>query len=362
MPLRAMSLPARQRVRSAVWRVAAPFVLRLYLQRRATADELMQFRYGLEHKAERSLPMLQLLLALPDGHERLRYAASYVWHQQRGTLDPAGPPDLGGDLLTAWTGLPVGFLHVEKSGGIALMQWLSRQFHPEQINSDPWRDLPPHLFYRAAQLNEPARRSALLWGHFDLPLLQRCGAGRFIFTMLREPQARLFSLYHYWRSLSPALFDPKVSFAVALAHRLPLEDFLNSEEPMIADTIDNVYVRRLTGLYATGAMQDPLTEAPDTALNMAVNAMETLGFTGITEHMDASLRLLAVRLGVPAPIGLARANITAENHDDPNGWFQKVPRARRTPGVEAALQRRTQLDQELYARALEKLRSEVEIF
>ena len=43
---------------------------------------------------------------------------------------------------------PLGFLHIEKCGGCALLSWLARQFHPEQINADPCRDLPPHLYSR----------------------------------------------------------------------------------------------------------------------------------------------------------------------------------------------------------------------
>ena len=85
-----------------------------------------------------------------------------------------------------------------------------------------------------------------------MPTFRRFDPDRAVFTVLREPRARLVSLYHYWRSVDPAKIDPEISFAVGCAHRLSLEDFLNVDDPYLTDSIDNIYVRRLTGFYATG--------------------------------------------------------------------------------------------------------------
>jgi hypothetical protein len=305
--------------------------------------------------APRMPRLLPGLLAVPFGRKMLLDAVEYNWHRERGSLDPAGTPDLGGSIFTAWTGPPVAFLHFEKSGGTAAISWLSRRFHPEQIDPDPRRDLPPHLLYRApAALPDRVARYPLLWGHYDVPSLRRIDPGRFIFTMLREPRARLLSLHHFWRSVNPEQFDPAESFSVASAHRLSLEEFLACDDPFLTDLTDNVFVRRLTGLYATGAARDPLLDSPQSALREAMRVLDTLGFVGITETMEDSLAALAARLGIAPPEAGARANVTAENHADPSGWFRAVPRAAQTPAVQALLDRRTVLDRALYAHALDR--------
>ena len=352
---------------------AAPFILFIAMGRRAAGWELQSFRAALGRQ-DHPLPLLfRGLLAnkatttwLYDAAARawhadrvdfnsqwVQEAAAYAWHAERGSLDTGGTPDLGGNLYTAWTGPALGFLHLEKCAGSAAMAWLTRHFHPEQINPDPWRDRPPNLLWRApgGLLNDTARYP-LVWGHYDLPTLRRLAPERFLFTLLREPRARLLSLYRFWRSVDPAQVDLQISFSVALAHRLSLLDFLDCDDPMLIDLTDNLYVRRLTGLYATGAAADPLAATPEEAFSAASRALALLSFVGITERLDASLGRLARRLSVPAPLPGGRANVAAKNHADPSGWFRASQAIDRSPAVEAALERRTRLDSALYAEAL----------
>jgi hypothetical protein len=255
-------------------RLATPVVLKYGLGRWLGAAGRALYNRGRAEHGAALPPVLAGLLALPGGGAMLRQAAALAWHQERGTLHPGGPPGLAGDLFTAWTGPAVAFLHMEKSGGSAVMRWLSQQFHPLQINPDQERELPPHLFHRATgALPDDTPRFALVWGHYDLPSLQRLAPGRFTFTILREPCARLLSLYHFWRSVDPGQVDLDRSFAVALAHRLSLEDFLRCDDPLLTDLTDNLYTRRLTGLYATGAAADPLRRAPEAAQAQAARAL-----------------------------------------------------------------------------------------
>jgi hypothetical protein len=343
----------RRRALKLAGRIAAPVVLRLFIGDWIKPQGRKWFAAGFAEQTITLPPLMRGLLALPAGRHMLRVAATYAWHQDRGSLDFAGPPDLGGDLYTAWTGPKLGFLHFEKSGGIAVMRWLSGKFHPTQINPDDHRDLPPHLCYRTpAFAGLDTGRFPMIWGHYDLPTLQRFGPAHLIFTVLREPRARLLSLYQFWHSVDPARIDPDLSFSVALAHRLSLEAFLASDDPLLVDLTDNVYTRRLSGLYATGAAADPLRTAPEAALQKAIRALDTLGFVGVTERLDESLACFAGKLGLAPPGASIRANVTAENFADPSGWFRAVPRAPQTPAVEALLDRRTRLDRALYAHAL----------
>jgi hypothetical protein len=331
-------------------RLAGPAVLRLSVGSWTKTQGRSWFAAGFAEQAVIMPPLMRGLLALPAGRHMLRVAANYAWHFDRGSLDPAGPPNLGGNLYTAWTAPGLSFLHFEKCGGITVMHWLSQKFHPEQINPDDHRDLPPHLCHRTPRFTgvDPGRYP-LIWGHYDLPTLQRFGPAHRVFTVLREPRERLLSLYHFWRSVDPALIDPDLSFSVALAHRLSLEEFLACDDPMLLDLVDNIYVRRLTGRYATGAVADPVHADPRAALDAAFAALRGLAFVGVTEKLDAGLADFAALLGVAPPERGLRANVTAENHTDPSGWFRAVPQSSQTPAVAAALDNRTVLDRAIYA-------------
>ncbi len=340
--------------RAALGRAAAPLCLRLALGRTVEPAEKSQFGRGFADPAVKMPPLLRGLLAIPRGRRMLRHAAAYAWHWRLAQQDGIafdGNIALAGNLFTIWTGANLAFLHVEKSAGVALLSWFSQKFHPMQINQDPYRDRPPNLVSRLPCAR--AARACLIWGHYDVPTINRLDPQRFIFTILREPAARLTSLYHFWRSVDPSKFDPEISFAVGLAHRLSFEDFLNHDDPMLTDLIDNVYIRRLTGLYATGEPHDPLHEAPAAALGRATGVLDGLGFVGISEQLDASARRLADRLGIAPPEGALSGNVSAKNHLEPGGFYRPVSQAPLTPGTVAALERRIGLDRALYAHAVE---------
>ncbi len=342
----ALNLPAIRRCRSLVRQLAAPSILRLSLGRTATPTERRDFNFGFNDQYANMPPLFHGLLAVPDGRNALLHSARIAWHRAR-AQEKGGAitefSELDGNIFAAWTGRKLAFLHIEKCGGCALLAWLAQHFHPEQINADPCRDLPPHLFLRLRG-NMVVR--PMIWGHYDIPSLLRFDPGRAIFTVLREPRARLVSLYYFWRSVDPAKFDPNISFALGYAHRLSIEDFLNLDDPYLIDMIDNIYVRRLTGFYATGANVDRLQIAPKDSLSRAAEVLNKLYYVGITEEMDRSAAGLAARLNIAPPAQPLRRNITAENHHDPSGWFRKIGHTELT--------RRTVLDRELYAQAGKK--------
>lgn len=333
--------------------LAAPVVLRLSLGRSGKPAEISSFRDGFADPRVNMPALLRGLLAIPRGGDLLRSAASYHWFRERvaGSGRPFhGPSALAGNLFTAWVGPPIAFLHIEKSAGTALLRWLMSHFHPEQIEHAPHRDLAPHLLSRPPALADRARYP-IIWGHYDLPTLRGFDLRRFTFTILREPRARLASFYDFWRSVDPAKFDPEISFALGFAHRVGMAEFLNCEELLISDLIDNVCVRRLTGLYATGAGQDPLRADPQGALEQALRALQGLDFVGISEQLDVSAARLAGALGIAPPQERLSGNVTTENHRDPSGWYRPVARTRHDAAITAALARRTVLDRALYAEA-----------
>jgi hypothetical protein len=344
-----MASGLKRRAAGLLGRLATPVLLRLSLGAVPEPGQRAAFLRGFAFDPLHMPPLPRGLLAMPGGRQILRDAATYAWHKERGSLIDGATPDLGGNVFTAWTGRGVSFLHIEKCGGTALMRGLAPAFHPLQIYPDDHRDLPPHLMMRTpAFLGLHPAQYPLIWGHYDVPTLQRFAPGHFVFTLLREPKARVLSLYHFWRSVDPAAIDPDLSFSVSLAHRLSLEDFLACDDPMLLDLIDNLYARRLTGVYATGAAEDPVRGTADQA--MAV--LGQLSFVGITERLDDSMARLAALLDISAPAAPLRANVTAENHRKAGNWFRKIERADISAAAARLLERRTELDAALYAKAV----------
>ncbi|OYV50071.1 MAG: hypothetical protein B7Z78_12195 [Rhodospirillales bacterium 20-60-12] len=364
----------RQSVRNAALKgfaaLTGPIILRTVLGRWPAANERRKFREGFTQPYAQVPPLLRGIARLPPGQTQLNKLMLLSWlygehdpitmppsplgHLRR--LGPDRPWELEhgmGDLFTAWNGPPLSFLHLEKTAGISLTAFLSAQFHPSQLDRDDWRTLPPHLVQRfGPHLDNHAGKSPLVWGHYDLPSLRRLDPERFVLTMLREPKARLVSLYHFWRSVDPRLIsDDQGNFTVALAHKADLAGFLRTDDPFVRDYIDNFYVRRLTGYYVTGNDSDPLADDPQTSLNHAIAALDDIEFVGITEYMDESLVRLASCLGIAPPERAPRANVMERNADEDPAAFRAVSRQPISPEAQEALADLTRLDRVIYQRA-----------
>lgn len=341
--------------------VGAPVLLRLCIGRWADRGERASFADGFVDGPVLVAPILRGLHAVPAAKEHVgRLATLNLVREGRLAGDP-GPdadrlpgPGINGNPLSWRTERPIAFLHLEKTAGSALALALTEQMHPMQINDDPERTMPPHvrapLVARAAT---DARASKLIWGHYDLPSLRRTDPGRLVFTFLREPRARLLSLYHYWRSVDPILVAGAPGNGnVHAAHRHDLAEFLALADPLIRDYVDNFYVRRLTGCYATGSVVDPVARDPDGALKAALLALASIDFVGLTERMDECLGPLGTLTDLPLPARLARRNDTVSNEQYAGARrFRKVPRSIVTAEAEALLDRLTALDRQVYAAA-----------
>ena len=336
-------------------------LLRLVLDRWPDAGELRRFRRGLHHSSAPLPPLLRGFAAVPDARAPLTRAMLLSWlHADESYRGPMRrgrgsyvPP---GDYLRVWTKPPISFLHFEKTAGTTVTTLLSAHFHPTQIDPDSHRSAPPHVLTPFPP--HAARRLGgypLVHGHYDVPSLRRLGRDRFVFTVLREPRARLLSLYYYWRSVNlRTLNDEGDHRNVRLAHERDLLGFLSSEEPFIVDYLDNLYVRRLTGFYVSGCDVDPLALAPAESVRAASQVLDALDFVGVTERLDEVM----VEIGKVLELGPLEAvpvlNDAAGNRRDRPGEFHTVAREPITPAIEAALDHLTRLDRVLYRRAAKR--------
>ena len=296
-------------------------------------------------------PLMRALASVPEGREHLTRAMLAGWlladpgYQGRLRSDLTGDDPRPGNGLRVWSGPKVAFLHLEKTAGMSLVSALAAQFHPLQIDDDLRRAFPPHVLTPLPPFLLPrVRRYALVWGHYDLPAIRRLGPDRFTFTLLRDPAARIVSLYLYWRGQAALdLGRNGMNQPVLAAQRLSLADFLQSTDLSIVNYIDNLYVRRLTGLYATVEDGDRLDSDPDGALDQALAALDSLDYVGMTEDADGCLAHLGQQLGFAAPRRAPKLNVTRSPPE--------VMSAIADPAVQSALARLTRLDQVVYEAA-----------
>lgn len=265
-------------------------------------------------------------------------------------------PPQSGDPMCLWRGPSIAFLHIEKTAGSSLTNLLTGLFHPFQIDPDPWRAAAPHVIPSFTDRPHASIRSyPLIFGHYDLPSLQQLDPDRLVVTMLREPVARILSIYYYWRSVHPDFIAKTTGEnTIRIAHRMTLLEFLHHQDPLLLNYIDNLYVRRLTALYAS-ADHDPLAETPDDALRKARASLERLAFVGVTEQMAASIRGLGARLGFNPPAEPPTTNMTKSNHLSSARAFRSVTHEVLTAAHHERLDHLTRLDRVLYAAACARL-------
>jgi hypothetical protein len=321
--------------------VLARPALRLSLGRWPSADEIGSFEAGFMGDGGSDPRFMRALFNVPA-------FASNTRRSLRAQPLPAPPPE----TKHVEPGRAVAILHIEKTAGTSLAGYLAKLF-PGSSPIDSYDNIPAHLF---SPLLVDARVTPLLRGHFDLPGLRRIGGDRFTVLLLREPRARLVSLYRYLRSMDPEALPPHLRhYCLQAAHECSLPEYLNHPTPEVQDFVSNIYVRRLTGLYATGAAGDPLAEDAEGALAAAIEALNGIDFVGVVEQMDLSMKKLVAALGRQPLADIPHENVLDRLAGKPGSGFRSVEADPVTPEVEAALERHTRLDSLIYRLALRRL-------
>lgn len=200
-------------------------------------------------------------------------------------------------------------LHIPKTAGTTLTAYVDDRFAVNQI-------LPRSLLGRNALYVRPqdlrGRESELtqfdlVRGHFGFPIWREFFPGHTLVTMLREPVARVVSLYNDWRTKSAenlAGAPPAESELARLARQLPLGEFLKQPHPLIPRLFANGQARQLAGF---------VDEQHDDAelLLLATEHLRQCALVGLTEFFDLSLACLARMFNWPAPLTVERLNTSA---------------------------------------------------
>jgi hypothetical protein len=214
--------------------------------------------------------------------------------------------------------VPRCFLHVPKSAGTSLRAALEAAFPPGSVAPQGFDTSLFCDFDAFDRLAPPARAAVVVGdeadalagypvvsGHFSLPTLDRVAPRSAVATVLREPRARLLSLYAYLR-LTPDVDGIWAPYEVPGSHGT-LDDML--AEPRAAHVVCSQLCRMLLGddpRLPPAAFADP-DDAEAIAHDAEAELAET-GFVGVLELGDATWAGLSRHFGVELRPG--RANET----------------------------------------------------
>ena len=216
------------------------------------------------------------------------------------------------------------FMHVPKSAGMSFHAALEAALPPDSLAP---RRMDASIFcdFREFELLQSStrelvavddeevqsmRRYRAVSGHFALNTLLQITIASAIGTILREPRARVLSLYVYWRT--PNIFDTMLPYRAQQFALMPLDRFM--AEPRVAPAIDNQVCRMLLHGDPRIPCDDFISEADVDAIALdAIAQLDALGFVGVLELGDVAWQGLARLFNVR--LDQRKLNVTEELED-----------------------------------------------
>ena len=249
---------------------------------------------------------------------------------------------------------PLSFMHIPKSAGTAVACELKRMFLPEEIIGNCFDRSMFGAFDNYVSMERTLRTCifdgpdrlppgcSLVAGHLSYATLAAAYPEAELFTLLREPTARLLSLWLFWRQHTDADLAPWGTWADCVRlSRKSLETF--AADPMVACQTDNVAVRMLLwphGLIPDSGFIDPVNDR--TLLRAATRRLATFNFVEIVENPNLHSKL---QNWLGRPVNLKLKNETRRSPtQSPAPLHSEL-----TPVAHNLLRKRTRLDARLWA-------------
>ncbi len=242
------------------------------------------------------------------------------------------------------------FLHIEKCAGTSLRTMLVSQVGPGRVCPEYFNGLADWTANELAAYD-------LFAGHFDLACCEVIPGPTAVVTMLREPKARLMSLFNFWKAHSPhPSFDGRT--LVGLAQHHSATDFFSHDavvsHPNIRDAIVGQLTRRLPSPILPHGFpmlqpDDAIMADPAQALEHAWRALTGLACFGLVEDFERSRALLNHQLGLamqPVEPQQVLKGLVSPMLDE----HRPAPE-QRTPQLDDLLHSLTPLDRALYEKA-----------
>lgn len=246
------------------------------------------------------------------------------------------------------------FLHLPRTGGTTLHEALSARHPPDEI-------CPVRLNGLDQMPAEEFARYRLFSGHYRFEQLALTPAPRVTVTVLREPRARVVSLWQHWRRHWPT--PAHKNEGVRLAQEMGLRDFLRSDHLEVLEAFDNALARQLAGncrarspgLYTRWAWKDRAPLAEEEIVEAACRNLASFDLVGFTGALDALHAALCDRMGWSAPAPLPRLN----GRDQAVPGLFAVPDEPIPPETRVELDRVTRLDRRVWDYALARAGEEI---
>lgn len=226
---------------------------------------------------------------------------------------------------------PALFLHIRRTAGTSLVTLARTRYAQSMVTHGDWDGRPP------SELAEVE----FVAGHFGHDYAKSLMPGRYSFTFLRDPAARVLSMYRFCRNRDPD------EFAIyRRARELDLIPFLEAglTDPLVKQYLWNNEVWQLAAGYSYPASREigDFTEAD--LLDLAKAHLDEFSFVGFTECFERNGRTICDALGIASPGGLPAVNAAEDD----------LGEAAATSRVRQLLDDLTGLDRQLYQYASRK--------
>jgi hypothetical protein len=238
------------------------------------------------------------------------------------------------------------FLHIMKTAGSSVRARLEQLADGAPVWRREADGLPGAV--PPAQL-APYR---VIMGHFTIRDALHVPAPRRIFTVLRDPVARIVSYYHFMHRHRAEAAEARNLVQARIARDCTLEQFLAHPSPQVRDALQNVITRSLAGdyrlvgrdRYAEPWQGDRDAISGPALLARALKNLLALDYVAFVERLEEDRPKLMKALGLPDPGPFGREN-TAETEND---TLESRPPPVVTPAAERLMHRLTDLDRLLY--------------
>lgn len=302
-------------------------------------------------------PAKALTMAAAWGFPDLVEAISYAGRTQTGRsevcldLRPDNVSEPAPDREAAKAGpqTRVVFMHIPKTGGTSFHNVLLRGFPSAEF-------CPVRLPFLHELSAEEIQKYTIYSGHYYYDDLDLIPGRKSVVTFLREPRARLLSLYyffksHRWSTIHEIERSGKV-VGPSLAKSRSLCEYLRCTEPAALTQTDNVMTRYLIGRKYVDANY-ALTVDPETAFDLAVSHLRNLDAYAVLERYGDCRSRLERALGISLPESLPRDN-TLESLPSLDSC-EAVERESIDAETEREITRCTEIDARVYRWALDHL-------
>lgn len=235
------------------------------------------------------------------------------------------------------------FLHIPKTGGTSVHDYLVKQF--------PKNRICPFRFNNLKSKASTALDQYLYFsGHYDLENVNHISGDKAVFTFFRDPKETILSLYYFWKSHKKSVIEKNNLVGPRLAKSMPLIDFLSYRKPPIPGNINNYTTRALIGGMYCGPNNEFLYPENE-VLDRAKSTIDNLKTFGIMDDYDNAYKNVLTDLGFAPPEKVPHARNSKKNIDPNIELIEKEPI---TDEVNRALNDLTKFDKEIYEYAKER--------